>query len=312
MIWTTALLDDGHWAAKTVEVPVKVRRSENPARHGFTFGTLPGGLEILPNHAGWHSAYRGSDKFIMFHREFLKSYNDWRQMFGYLKVMEEYDPTMPAYGEDLANYTYLTEEGGEEASWNHGAKKLGDFNMLLGGDVVDQQPHLDPAPSGLDQLVHDQPSGLVIGPDKRLNLDALPGAANQVNAGEQRFVAALKNSLYTSPEVAYANAGMCMKQAGDVENAERYFRAALQRNPRMRAPLLNMAEVSLDREQALSARGYLQRYLELAPHSPRTLWLGIRIEQELGDKNAVASYAILLRSKFPDSDETGKLQAAGL
>jgi len=72
-----------------------------------------------------------------------------------------------------------------------------------------------------------------------------------------------------------------------------------------------MAQVSALLERNLSARGYLQRYLEQAPHSAKTLWLGIRIERALGDENAVSSYALLLKANFPDSDETGLLLESG-
>jgi type IV pilus assembly protein PilF len=37
------------------------------------------------------------------------------------------------------------------------------------------------------------------------------------------------------------------------------------------------------------------------------LWLGIRIERLLGDKDAEASYAMLLRRKYPNSEQTKAL-----
>jgi type IV pilus assembly protein PilF len=72
-----------------------------------------------------------------------------------------------------------------------------------------------------------------------------------------------------------------------------------------------MAELSYDQGEYISARGYLQRYLELTTHTPKSLWLGIRIEQELGDKNAVSSYALLLRNNYPDTKEAALLNETG-
>ncbi len=128
--------------------------------------------------------------------------------------------------------------------------------------------------------------------------------------GEQRFLQALKNSLYDRPEVAYSNAGLCMKTAGDMDKAETYFRAALQRNPKLPAALQGMAEISFQHKRYLPARAYLQRYQELAALDAPTLWLGVRVERELGDRDAAERYAARLRQEFPDSHETRLLEGS--
>ena len=125
---------------------------------------------------------------------------------------------------------------------------------------------------------------------------------------EETFMQAAANPLYETPEVAISNAGTCAFRNGDKELAEKYFRRALDRNPRIPSVLLQMSQLSYDKGNYLSARGYLQRYLEVSNHTPVSLWLGIRIERELGDKNAEASYKLLLRNNFPDSDETRLLE----
>ena len=125
--------------------------------------------------------------------------------------------------------------------------------------------------------------------------------------GEKRLLRALKNTLYKSPELAYTNAGICAKSAGQPDKAEAYFRRGLELQPRIAVALINMAELSFDRGRHLSSRAYLQRYLEVGKHTPQSLWLGMRIEQERGDKNAVSSYAMLLKTQYPDSRETEKL-----
>jgi type IV pilus assembly protein PilF len=47
----------------------------------------------------------------------------------------------------------------------------------------------------------------------------------------------------------------------------------------------------------------LQRYLEVGAHTAQSLWLGIRIERELGDRDALASYSLQLEKSYPDSEE---------
>ncbi len=120
---------------------------------------------------------------------------------------------------------------------------------------------------------------------------------------EKNFLAAAENHLYASPEVAYSNAGNCAQRIADVVKAENYFRRALRANPKFPIALLRMAQITRVNKHYLPSRAYLQRYLEVASHTPETLWLGILNERELGDRDAVASYSLLLRANFPDSEE---------
>ena len=94
---------------------------------------------------------------------------------------------------------------------------------------------------------------------------------------------------------------------GLTEQAEKYFREALEKNPRIPLALLQMASITYDSGRHLPARGYIQRFAEIARHNPRSLWLGILIERELGDRDAEASYALSLEKNFPDSKEAGML-----
>ncbi len=129
--------------------------------------------------------------------------------------------------------------------------------------------------------------------------------------GEARIIKVTEDPLYKSREIAYTNAGLCMRRAGNNEKAERYLRSALQINPKIPQALFAMSELSYENAQYLTARAYLQRYLEVASHTPQSLWLGVRVERELGDKNTASSYAMLLRSNYPDSRETQLLLESG-
>jgi len=128
---------------------------------------------------------------------------------------------------------------------------------------------------------------------------------------ERTFMRSAENPLYETPEIPITNAGTCALGNGNTADAEKHFRRALELNPRIPAALLQMSDLSFRQGKPLPARGYLQRYLEVARHTPQTLWLGIRIEEQLGDKNAVSSYALLLRNSFPDSEEAKLLRESG-
>ena len=131
---------------------------------------------------------------------------------------------------------------------------------------------------------------------------------SRFDEAEVTFLKAANNPLYATPEIAFSNAGTCAMEQGELDTAETYYRDALKKNPKVAIALLQMAEISYATGNYLSARGYLQRYLEISSHTAKSLWIGVQVENELGDKNALSSYKLLLRNKFPDSKETSLLK----
>ena len=134
----------------------------------------------------------------------------------------------------------------------------------------------------------------------------------RIDEGETYFMMAANNPLYTKHAMAYSNAGLCKLRVDDTEGAQIYFRAALRADPRFPVALEKMAQISFDEQAFMAARGYMQRFEEVSAHTPRSLWLGIQIEEMLGDKNAVSSFAMLLKANYPDSPETEMLLKSGL
>ena len=121
---------------------------------------------------------------------------------------------------------------------------------------------------------------------------------------EVHILRAVNNPLYKTPEIGFENIGVCAMRQGQMKKAEGYFRQALQINSKMPRALLNVTEIKYTAKQYLQARAYMQRYHEIVAGSAASLWLGIRIEKELGDQNIVSKLGGDLTAKFPDSDET--------
>jgi type IV pilus assembly protein PilF len=121
-----------------------------------------------------------------------------------------------------------------------------------------------------------------------------------------QFLEAVKNPLYVTPGVAYMNAGICSLRKKDIPNAEVYLQRALQVQPVLYQASYQLAVIEFERGQPLRAREYLQTPLANDP-SADMLWLGVRVERQLGGRNAEASYALQLRKKFPNSEQTKAL-----
>jgi type IV pilus assembly protein PilF len=125
---------------------------------------------------------------------------------------------------------------------------------------------------------------------------------------EEHFIKAAGNPLYNSIAGALTNAGVCANRVPDAVKAEQFFRQALEHDQKYAPALLQMAGVTFKAGNYLSARAYLERYQNVASHNPESLWLGVRIEDALGDKDASSSYALLLRNTFADTQQAKALK----
>jgi len=67
--------------------------------------------------------------------------------------------------------------------------------------------------------------------------------------------------------------------------------------------LFQMAKLSFEAGEFLSARAYIERFEEVSSYTPASLWIAIRTERQLGDDATAAKYEMRLKSKFPDSPE---------
>jgi type IV pilus assembly protein PilF len=127
--------------------------------------------------------------------------------------------------------------------------------------------------------------------------------------GIRHFMEAVRNPLYRDPDRSYVNAGICARQRGDLASAEGYFQQALRVRPTQPQALYQLAEIAFGRGNYGEARGYLNRLTQLVAPGPEVLWLGLRIERKLGDRDTAASYAQQLRNNFPESKEARALSA---
>lgn len=120
------------------------------------------------------------------------------------------------------------------------------------------------------------------------------------------FMTALKDPLYTTPALAYLNAGVCAKRTGQMQDAEEFLRKALLLQPDLPGALIGLAEIDFNKGDFAGAKANFTRYAQTnaAALTSQDLWLAVRIERKLGDRNAEESYALQLRKRFPDAPET--------
>lgn len=120
---------------------------------------------------------------------------------------------------------------------------------------------------------------------------------------EVHFNLAINDPLYGGKLQAYENMGLCAYEASENDKAEKYLRKALQIQPRLPYSLIQMSIIYFDRSEFLNARAFLQRYEEVGPVTAASLWLGVQIEYQLGDRENMQRYATELSRNFPDTEQ---------
>ena len=141
-------------------------------------------------------------------------------------------------------------------------------------------------------------------PDTLNNYASFLCSKGNVDKAEEMLVKAAQNRDYAHPELAWTNAGVCLRTRAP-DKAEQYFREALKVNPQFPDALAHFALLSYDKQDYLRARGFLQRYEAVAAPTAETLWLRWKTEAALGDPAAAMAYEQRLRTQFPEARFSG-------
>ena len=121
------------------------------------------------------------------------------------------------------------------------------------------------------------------------------------------FARVQSNTLYTTPEKALLNAGLCSRIAGSNAEAEDYLRRAVVFKPDLAGALYNLAEILYEKGSYKESENYLVRYMRLGEPTLSALVLGVKVARAQGEKMAEDSMSQQLRRRFPDAPQTIEL-----
>lgn len=179
-----------------------------------------------------------------------------------------------------------------------------DVNVQLAAGLVYERLHdKKGAEKHFRQAVRSEPNS----PEALNALGAFLCRNEEHEKGEEMFVKAAQNQIYRTPYVAYTNAGVCARSAGNLERAEQYLRQALVSQVDYPETYAQLAGVLHDRGNNLQARAFVERFLAIAPATPDMLLLGHNIEQSLKDEDAAAAFSTRLRMEFPNSEQARRV-----
>ncbi len=140
-------------------------------------------------------------------------------------------------------------------------------------------------------------------PEIRNNYGSFLCDTGQPQTAIKQFTAAFSDPLYSTPEFAYTNAGICLRKTNNDAQAETYFRQALKKKTAFPSALLEMAKLYSDRRNYPRAQAFMLRYESVGQSSPEALDLCNKINTKMGDYAKASSCKAALLRLFPASKE---------
>ncbi len=133
----------------------------------------------------------------------------------------------------------------------------------------------------------------------------------RTDEGVKSFEEAAHNPLYRTPEVAYSNAGVCLRAAKRDTQAAMSFQQALQIKPNFAEAAYQLGELDFERGELNESRDEVDRYLGAFEATPDLLLLRVRIARKQGDRLSAERYSSQLRRDFPGSAQARVLAGLG-
>jgi type IV pilus assembly protein PilF len=129
----------------------------------------------------------------------------------------------------------------------------------------------------------------------------------RTDEGVKYFQEAAQNPFYRTPEVAYTNAGVCLRNAHRDEDAKQSLHRALTIRANFSEAAYQLADLEFERGHLLEARAALTHYTDNYDATADMLLLGVRIAQAQGDRIGAEHFSRSLRMEFPNSEQTRAL-----
>ncbi|WP_290701564.1 type IV pilus biogenesis/stability protein PilW [Amphritea sp.] len=119
---------------------------------------------------------------------------------------------------------------------------------------------------------------------------------------------ATEDPFYNQRSQAFENLGRCYLLIERLDAAEHAFKRSLKLNPNRPTALLQLSDVLIQKDELEASVSYFEQFRAMVDdkrvqHSAQSLWLGVQISrlQNLG-VNA-ATYGLILKNMFPESEE---------
>jgi len=132
--------------------------------------------------------------------------------------------------------------------------------------------------------------------------------SGRTDEGVERFLAVAGSKYYRTPEVALTNAGVCLRAAKRLDEAQEKFNGAIRARPNYGEATVQLASLYLERERLADARKVIDTYVGAFKPDPDVLLIGVTVARAAKDRMSEEKYARTLRLEFPDSAQARALK----
>jgi type IV pilus assembly protein PilF len=130
----------------------------------------------------------------------------------------------------------------------------------------------------------------------------------RVEEGVERFAAVAANKYYRTPEVALTNAGVCLRNAKRLDEAQAKFIGAIKMRPDYSEATVQLANLHIERGQVPEARKVVDSYLGAFRPKPDVLFAAVTVARAAKDKMSEEKFSRALRLEFPESAQARALK----
>ena len=125
---------------------------------------------------------------------------------------------------------------------------------------------------------------------------------------QQLFTQALSNILYVERAKTFRALGLCQLKAGQRSEAEQSLLKSYEFDAGNPITAYNLATLLFLRGDFVRAQFYVRRLNNSELANAESLWLGVKVERRLDNKEAMQQLATQLEKRFPKATETSAYQ----
>lgn len=129
--------------------------------------------------------------------------------------------------------------------------------------------------------------------------------------GIKKFQEVAANRLYSTPQAAYTNAGVCARGDKQLDAAAGFFQRALKLRPNHAEAVVQLADLEVSRGRLAEARAEVDKYMAAFTANPDVLLSCVQVARAQSDRLQEEKCGRRLRMEFAGSDAERRLQALG-